>query len=104
MDHYLDFVGRCRLDALCGSKAGKRAKGQHNEVWQETDTSWVPTLIKTTIYKLWQKGECKRGDQCTYAHGETQLRSVPVALTERRLQGRMSGPIRTKDPQELEGS
>jgi hypothetical protein len=36
---------------------------------------------KVEICKHWVKGECDRGDECTFAHGDAELRA-PISKTD----------------------
>ena len=38
----------------------------------------VPGLTKTMLCKFYQDGTCRRGEECSYAHGEHDLRQVPA--------------------------
>ncbi|PSC69072.1 GRAM domain-containing 1B-like [Micractinium conductrix] len=36
-----------------------------------------PELFKTQLCHYWAEGTCSRGDRCSFAHGEGELRSLP---------------------------
>ncbi|RUS14542.1 hypothetical protein BC937DRAFT_93660 [Endogone sp. FLAS-F59071] len=52
---------------------GKKGEGEKDEVGKEKKTR----LYKTELCRSWEeKGECRYGRKCQYAHGEAELRPV----------------------------
>eukprot|EP00930_Biecheleria_cincta_P076594 TRINITY_DN63800_c0_g1_i1.p1 TRINITY_DN63800_c0_g1~~TRINITY_DN63800_c0_g1_i1.p1 ORF type:complete len:244 (+),score=39.63 TRINITY_DN63800_c0_g1_i1:122-853(+) len=41
------------------------------------DAQFVGQFLKTKTCKFWQRGRCKRGASCTYAHGEQDVKEMP---------------------------
>ena len=49
----------------------KGESGSSSDAWR------VPGLAKTMLCKFWQDGYCRRGEACTFTHGEQDLQPVP---------------------------
>eukprot|EP00429_Kryptoperidinium_foliaceum_P044595 CAMPEP_0176110600 /NCGR_PEP_ID=MMETSP0120_2-20121206/55537_1 /TAXON_ID=160619 /ORGANISM="Kryptoperidinium foliaceum, Strain CCMP 1326" /LENGTH=537 /DNA_ID=CAMNT_0017444807 /DNA_START=69 /DNA_END=1683 /DNA_ORIENTATION=+ len=52
---------------------------QHDEGREALEDEAIDSrqLEKTKLCRFWAKGQCGRGDQCTFAHGRVQLRPQP---------------------------
>ena len=65
------------LTKFCWSHEAVEAKKVKKQM-EEGDVMKAAIVYKTILCKHFQKGSCKKGDSCTYAHGEAELRKVSV--------------------------
>eukprot|EP00974_Lingulodinium_polyedra_P059529 5733956-Lingulodinium_polyedra.AAC.1 len=49
-----------------------------------SDANRALALRKTLICKYWAQGRCKRGANCSFAHGEQELCRVPYQFKRTR--------------------
>ena len=52
--------------------AVKNLKGKK----EKKTESLQKTNFKTIVCKYWEKGGCKYGDECTFAHGDVEMRTI----------------------------
>ena len=64
-----------------GSPKKKRGGKKVGPVVPTNDTSPLvglkTTMLKTSLCRHWDRGHCKYGDQCGFAHGDTELSHKP---------------------------
>ena len=60
---------------FCWSHEAVEAKKVKKQM-EEAEEMNAAIVYKTVLCKHFQKGSCKKGDACTFAHGEAELRKV----------------------------
>jgi len=67
------------MSTLAGDAAGKNRADDN--VGEDPEDSWTVRFegqfFKTKICSFWQKGACRRGRNCKYAHGDRELNAQP---------------------------
>jgi len=62
---------------MTGPKSSPFVRQKSVEVAPVFDAQFVGQFLKTKTCKFWQSGRCKRGESCTYAHGNQDVKEMP---------------------------
>jgi len=73
----LSNVQQDRLETSSHEAGSENDGAESDDNTTSTPPSQPAALLKTKLCKFFAKGECSRGEACTYAHGRTQLRAQP---------------------------